>query len=196
MKLNLISLLLFLLCINYVSAQKVNLKRWVKHTVDSLQKDHVDTILYYHEYCSECDVKSKVHHCEIEDVGYEQIENIIIYQKNERFYSLTFDCNYPSIKNELISCKSIPYFISVVPVLNARDRAIKGIYKQHKFLPPIPSDGVYTGATIYCNKVTQGIYMSNEQKTDPDSYKAWGQYFWFDKQVKLFELINADLLSK
>jgi hypothetical protein len=90
-------------------SQKVSIQKWVNHAVDSLKKNHVDTIEYYHQYCGECIIlkppvnvnnpqEKSASYCE--DNGWVQVENVIIYQQNGRHYSLTFDCANPPIKKE------------------------------------------------------------------------------------------------
>src|ERR1700679_923935 len=81
------------------NAQKINLEKWVAHVVDSLQKNRVDTMVYYHEYCGECYITRafgdtvKHHNCQLEN-SWVQIENTIIYKQNGGYFSLAFDCNY------------------------------------------------------------------------------------------------------
>ncbi len=183
------------LSINYTYAQKVNLEKWVSHTVDSLQKNHVDTIEYYHTYCHECVILRKpptdtlpTHQCEDENSSM-QVENKIIYRQKNKYYSLTFNCGYPPIKKELENVKSLRYFLSIIPILNKRDKIITARYKKHKFPAPIIVDGRYEEAFIYCNNVRQNVFMHYDKKT----YKGWSNYLWIDEQIKLLQLINSDI---
>ena len=193
-------LLLFLpiiLNIHFAVAQKISLEKWALHNVDSLHKNHVDTIEYYHAYCGECFISGKPtdtlprHQCELEN-SWVEIENIIIYKQKSKYYSLTFDCNYPPIKKELKGCKSIDYFLSVIPVLNKRDKTITEMYRHNKFLGPIVSDGGYEEVFLYCRSIKQHVDIQDYQKTD----KTWKSYFWIDKEIKLLTLVGADLFSK
>jgi hypothetical protein len=195
MKFWLLNFLLIVLGINHIYGQKVSIKNWVTHTIDSLQKSNIDTIEYYHAYCGECLIEQppgkSVDYCETDD-SWTQVENIIIYQQKGSYYSLAFNCNYPSIKKQLSTVNSLSYFISIVPVLGKRDRYGKALQKKHKFNPPIISDGGYEEAFLYCNKIKQNAFMQEDQKTD----KVWRSYFWIDKETKLFELLESDVSSK
>ena len=174
--------LLFLAAVLNAFAQKVRLNTWVERNIDSLRKIGVDTIVYYHAYCGECEVlekpiniadtSEKKHDCEI-DNSWTQIANVIVYQQNNTFITLTFNCNYPPLKAELKTCKSIPYFISIIPTLNRRDKMQQQMFKRGKFNPPVTVDGGYEETWIYLNGKKQHIYLQENQKTD----KAWRSFF-------------------
>jgi len=197
MKLRLLCFLFIAVSINCSYAQKVNLKKWASHTVDSLQKKRIDTIEYYHAYCGECAILRKptdtlpTHQCEVEN-SWTQRENEIIYKQNNKYYSLTFNCSYPPIKKELKDIKSLGYFLSIVPILVKRDRHEVAMQKKHKFNPPMVVDGGYEEAFFYCGRVRQKIFMQEDQKTD----KGWRRYFWIDKQTKLLALLELETASK
>lgn len=180
-------------------AQKNNLEKWVKINVDSLYNIGVDTVIYYHYYCGECmvlkpinttDSTAKSHQCEI-DNSWVQIINVIIYQQNGAFFALSFNCSYPPIKSPLKTCSSIPYFISIIPDLDRRDKVQKAMFKKHKFNPPIVVDGGYEEASIYLRKKTQSIDLQEDQKTDT----AWRSFFWIDKEAHLLKFIASDIQS-
>ena|ERR1700761_8902174 len=193
MKRYLLFYLLYCSALSYCSAQNVNLQKWVNRNVDSLQREHIDTIIYYHSYCGECYIiqsKSDLHKdCTITDDSWTQLENRIIYQQNGQYFTLTFNCNYPPLKQQLKTGYSIPYFISIIPVLNKRDQVQNKMFKQHKFNPPVLIDGGYEEASIYLHKTTKRIYLQEYQKTD----KNWRKFFWIDKETYLFKLIADDL---
>jgi hypothetical protein len=203
MKIWFLNFLLIVLSMNYTYAQKVSLKKWVSHNVDSLQKIRVDTIEYYHAYCGECVILRKppmlgqptdtlpTHQCDVGN-GWEQRVNDIIYKQKGKYYSLTFNCIYPAIKKELKSANSLTYFLSIVPVLVKRDKYGQAIQKKHKFNPPVMVDGGYEDAFLYCGNIKQHVFMQEDQKTD----KAWRTYIWIDKQTKLLELLESETSSK
>jgi len=203
MKVRLLNFLLVMLSINYANAQKVDLEKWVSHNVDSLQKIRVDTIEYYHAYCGECIILRKppilgqptdtlpTHQCDVGN-GWEQRVNDIIYKQKGKYYSLTFNCSYPPIKKELKSANSLKYFLSIVPVLNKRDKHEAAMRKKRKFNPPIIVDGGYEEAFLYCSHIKQHVFMQDDQKTD----KGWRFYFWIDKQTKLLALLESETSSK
>ena len=79
-------------------AQKINLAEWVKHQRDSLIRNGVDTIIYYHQYCGECSlIETKDNkHCEAFDNDWVLIDSYFIYKKNGTAFSLRFNyCNPP-----------------------------------------------------------------------------------------------------
>jgi hypothetical protein len=203
MKFRLLTLLLTILSINFASAQKISLEKWVSHVVDSLNKKQVDTIEYYRAYCNECVILRKppilgqttdtlpTHQCAIENGGTERVIEIL-YKQNNKYYSLSFNCGYPPIKNELKSVKSLDYFLSIVPVLAKRDRYGDALQKKRKFNPPITVDGGYEEAFLFCGHIKQTVYMQDNQKTD----KGWRAYFWIDKQTKLLALLESETASK
>ncbi|HEY8780859.1 MAG TPA: hypothetical protein VIM16_04525 [Mucilaginibacter sp.] len=192
-----LTVFLIVLNINYNYAQKVSLKKWASHTIDSLQKNQVDTIEYYHAYCGECEILRKptdtllTHQCEVEN-SWTQIVNEIIYKQKDKYYSLTFNCGYPPIKKELKSANSLKYFLSIVPVLNKRDKHEAAMRKKRKFNPPIIVDGGYEEAFLYCSHIKQHVFMQDDQKTD----KGWRFYFWIDKQTQLLALLESETSSK
>jgi len=192
MKIRLIIFLVIFSFTNYSYAQKVSIRKWVSHNVDSLKKIRVDTIEYYHQYCGECYIRNPpgVHrnHCETED-SWTQVVNIILYQQQGKYHSLTFNCLGPSIKQDINAANSLTYFISIIPTLNNRDRAIKALIKRRKFLAPIFVDGTYEEADIYLNNKKQHAYMQIDERTD----KTWRSFFWIDKETKLFKLITVDI---
>ncbi len=186
-----------LLCANHCHAQKkISITKWVAKTVDSLQRNHVDTIEYYHSYCGECMIADNPNeekhrtYCETDD-GWTQIESTIIYQQKGKYYSLTFNCNEPAMKKTMATVASLQYFLSIIPDLDKRDKTIKAIYKRHQFLPMVATDGSYEDAYIFCRKVKQGASMRYTQKTDA----AWRAYFWIDKETDLFRLMLSDIKS-
>ena len=183
-------------------AQKINLEKWVKINIDSLHKIGVDTAIYYHDYCGNCMILAKPfkdtvhtrvkrHQCEIEN-SWTEIDNVIIYQQNGLFFSLTFDCSYPPIKKALSACNSIRYATSLIPILNRRDSYLSSSVKKGKFLLPIVADGGYEAAEIYLKNIHQHIYMQENQKTD----KQWRAQFWIDKQTQLLLLLRADIFNE
>jgi hypothetical protein len=182
---------------NYTYAQKVSIKNWVSHTIDSLKKNQIDTIEYYHAYCGECEILRKptdtlpTHQCDVGN-GWEQRVNDIIYKQKGKYYSLTFNCSYPPIKKELKSANSLTYFLSIVPVLVKRDRYGEAMKKRRKFNPPIMVDGGYEDAFLYCGNIKQHVFMQEDQKTD----KAWKAYFWIDKQTELLKLLESETSAK
>ena len=176
------------------SAQKINLEEWVKHQRDSLTGNGIDTIIYYHQYCGECSVKVKNDdkpNCEVIDHSWTLIASSLIYKQNGDAFSLKFNYCKPPIKSKITSCKSIPYFLSIIPTLHKRDEAYAQMRKQDKFFPPVPTDGSYEGATLYCRKKRSSISLNEYQKNE--GYKYWKSYFWIDKEIRLITLIEQDL---
>lgn len=177
-------------------AQKVNLEKWVKHTVDSLRKDHIDSIEYYHAYCGECEIlktpgKISGHTCDVGN-GWVQIANIVLYKQKDSYFSLTFDCGYPPVKKELKKVNSIEYFLSIVPVLNERDKTLKEMYKHFIFPGPSFVDGGYEEAIVYVKGHQQKVAMQENEKTST----AWRTHFWIDKQTKLLEMLESETSLK
>jgi len=197
MKRWLIILAFLFLRLTPVDAQKINLEKWVSHTVDSLRKHRVDTIEYYHEYCGGCEIIRKptdtipLHQCETE-YSWVQAKNDIIYGQNGKYYLLMFNCGYPPIKREVQIVKSLEYFVSIIPDLDERDKYWAEKRKEHKFAPPITIDGVYEEAILYIGHFKQRVFMQGDQKKD----KNWLSFFWMDKQIKLLELLESEISSK
>jgi hypothetical protein len=181
------------LCNERAIAQKINLEKWVKHQRDSLIRNGIDTIIYYHHYCGECSLLENKDnkHREALDNGWTLIESYFIFKKNGDFFSLTFNYCSPPIISKLDFCKSIPYFLSIIPVLHKRDWVYAQMRKQAKFFPPIPTDGSYEEATIYFRKHSSKVSLSDYQKKE--GYKYWKKYFWIDKELKIVSLIEEDL---
>ena len=125
--------LLFIVFIYNAFAQKENgVEKLSKYKIDSLQSIHVDTIIHYYAYCGECEISAKPQ-CYMLS-GYTLTENVLIYKQQGKYYTLDFDCNDKPAKRLLNDCKSIPYFISVTPILIARD-------KKWKYVFALQSDG-------------------------------------------------------
>lgn len=173
------------------TAQSINIRTWATRQIDSLQQVHVDTIVYYHQFCGGCEVRRSYKYCDVYDNGNVNMESIILYKQSGSFYRLAFNCGDVPDKIELKSCKSIPYFLSITGVLKNRDKAINAIYSQKKFLPPNLADGFYTQAELYCHKSNYRVSLSDYQQRD--GYKVWKQYFWIDKEIQLLKLLDADL---
>ncbi len=175
-----------------IAQTKVNLNDWLKREKDSLNKVGVDTIIFYHQYCGGCSVKENKsnEHCEVIDNSWTFLEGGFLYKQKGRAYSLKFNyCNAP-IKQELPKCGSISYFLSILPTLKKRDQVYIQRRKAFKFFPPIPTDGSYQAATLYLKKKTVDVSLSYHQKTD--GYSNWKGFFWIDKEIKLFDLIEKD----
>jgi hypothetical protein len=190
--------LFIILNIGFAYAQKINLEKWVSHQVDSLRHEKVDTIEYFHAYCGECAIVEKPpmlgapsHNCDVGN-GWTQLKTIIIYQQNNHYYSLKFNCGYPPIKDELQNIKSIKYFLSIVPDLIKRDKYENALYKKHKLNPPVTVDGGYEEAVLYIPQVKSSVYMQENQKTD----KAWRSFFWIGKQTQLLKLLEDETADK
>ncbi len=184
-------------------AQKPTLTQLTKTKVDSLRKTGADAIMWYKSYCGECEVISHEthpasipanHYCTVDAQGYTLTDNVILYKQNDSYYKLIFDCTYPLKKEKLDSCRSIAYFISIVPVLNHRDRAIKALYKSGRFLGPSQSDGGFEDVTLYLKKASQRVSMADGEKGD--MYAVYKKYFWINKEIKLLDLIEKDIAIK
>lgn len=174
-------------------AQKINLEKWVKNKKDSLIKNGIDTIIYFHQYCGECSVKSRIENkdCEVIDNSWTLIDSYLIYREAGIAYSLRFNyCNAPII-TKLKSNKSIAYFLSIHKLLQKRDLVYTEMQRKAEFFPPIPTDGGYEEATLYYKKQIIKVSLSEYQKRD--GYKYWKQYFWIDNEIKLTDLILRDL---
>jgi len=182
--------IIFLFAYSQLCHAQKGIAKLTRYKIDSLQHLHVDTILHYCSYCGECEVLGRKRNCYLAS-GYTLTENLIIYQQQGKFYLLDFDCSNTIIKKQLDSSKSIPYFISIIPTLDARDKAIKLIYKKRNFLPPIITDGSSATAEIYDNRKRQ--YASINLDMSQDLMEAWDHYFWFKNEVNLFKLIKTDL---
>jgi len=189
MRIKVLLILLFIVSFQLCHAQK-GIEKLTRYKIDSLQHIRVDTILYYCSYCGECSIRGQKHTCYLAS-GYTLSDNIIIYKQHGRFYTLSFDCSNTSIKKQLDSCRSIPYFISIISTLDARDKAIKLIYKQKQFLPPIVIDGSSATAEIYYNRKRQSASINLDMPQD--LVETWNYYFWFKKETNLFKLIKTDL---
>lgn len=162
--------------------------QWVFNIVDSLRQNKVDTIEYYHAYCGECMVeKPNTSSCYV-NTGWTQIQNTIIYKQEGVYYSLTFNCSYPPIKQQLQGVKSLDYFLSITSLLDKRDKYQAVLRKNKKFNPPVIVDGGYEEAVLYYNGSTKSVYMQENQKND----KVWRSLFWIDKQTKLLKLMESE----
>lgn len=178
-------------------AQKtLMLRDWVKHQKDSLNKNGVDTIIYYHNFCGECSVvkqKANFYNCEVYDNGWELVESRFIYKQNGNIFSLKFNyCNLPII-TQIKDSRSIPYFLSIIPMLKQRDKVDTQRKKLHKFFPPIPTptDGFYEDTKLYLHKSEIAVSLSGYQKEE--GYKYYKSFFWIDKEIKLMQLIEQDI---
>jgi len=167
-----------------------DIEKLSRDKIDSLNHIKVNTILYYRSFCGECEILGHGRFCKA-DFGYTLISNIIIYRQNGNFYSLDFDCYDQPIKKQIDNCKSIPYSLSIISILNSRDKTLKVFYKKGKFLGPVQVDGTFETVNIYFNKQHQTLSMSNSEKTD--LYKIYKKYYWIDSQIKLLNLISADI---
>jgi hypothetical protein len=187
------SILLFsILFSGYTYAQKKGIERLSKNKIDSLRREHVDSILWYHSYCGECFIKKtnapiQYGNCSVQS-GYDLTYNAIIYRQKDKYFILNFDCNNLLIKRQLETCKSLPYFISIIPILNTRDKTVREMIKKGEFLGPMQSDGSFADADIYFNNTKQHISMSDIKESD-----IYKKHFWIDKQINLFKLISEDI---
>lgn len=193
-------LILFILSVcSVANSQKISIITWSSHIADSLRNAGVDTMLYYNEVCGECSVailpkdsltKAGVG-CDVKE-SYTQLANIFLYRQRGRYYSLEFNCQYPMIKRALGACLSIPYALTIIKILNARDAWFKKRRKlKYFFLPPIVTDVAQYAATIRAGKLRQEANISADQQGE--YHYLWKRYFWIDPQIKLFRLIHQDL---
>jgi len=180
-------------CHQQVKAQKIDLNAWAKKQKDSLIRNGIDTIMYYHQYCGECTVKEKTGNkiCDVSDNDWTLINSYYIFKKKGAYYSLKFNYCNPPIITKLVPCKSISYFLSILMALHNRDLTYTQMHKKAKFFPPIPSDGSYEDATLYINKKIHNASLSEYQKKD--GYKYWKKYPWIDKEIALMKLVEQDL---
>jgi hypothetical protein len=187
------ALLLSILLASHIYAQKISIEKLSKQKIDSLRSKHVDTMLWYHSYCGECEVfnkEIKYANCNVFS-GYTLTYNSILYKQMSKYFILNFDCNNLVMKRQLDTCKSIPYFISIIPILNARDKTLKVMHKNGEFFP-WQVDGGFEDADIYINKTTQHISMSDMEETN----KVFKKYIWIGKQIKLLKLVSGDIAVK
>ena len=195
MKHLILSFLLFIIAPFAIKAQQIDVNEWATHIADSLQNINIDTIEYYHEFCGECEVRSKPpsdtahsHSCQIKG-SWMEFANVIIYNQNGKLYSLTFDCSYPPIKNSLSKGESLNYFISIIPILNKRDKVLREKQKKHLFPEPIIVDGDYEQATLYLHRKRKTVYLHDDdiKKVKP---------FWLKYELILVRKIELDISPK
>jgi hypothetical protein len=185
--------LVFLITYSQLCQAQKGIEKLTHYKIDSLQHIHVDTILYYCSYCGECEILGKKRNCYLAS-GYTVSSNFIIYQQQGNFYLLDFDCYNQSIKRQLNSCQSIPYFISIIPTLKISDRSIKAALKKGKLLDMIQSDGGFENVEMFLNKNMQIVSISESEKDNTD--KIHQKYYRINEKKKLVKLISADLSMK
>jgi len=195
MKYLILSFLLFAVAPVAIKAQQIDVNEWGAHIADSLQNLNIDTIEYYHEFCGECEVVSKPpsdpphsHLCQIKG-SWMEITNVIIYKQNGRLYSLAFDCNYPPIKKSLNKVESLDYFVSIIPILNKRDKVLRENQKKHLFPEPVIVDGDYQQATLYLHGKKKTVYLHED-------YMKKVKPFWLDFELTLVRKIERDTSPK
>ncbi|MEO6851607.1 MAG: hypothetical protein ABI203_10065 [Mucilaginibacter sp.] len=191
-------LLLVLLFSFSVSYSQKGIEKLSKEKIDSLKNIQIDTIIWYHSYCGECffkktDAPIKYYTCQVES-GYDLSYNAIIYQQVGKYFILNFDCNNLVIKRQLDTCKSMSYFISIISVLNARDKAIEQMRKKGQFSGPSQTDGGFEDVEISLNKNFQHVHIQDE--IDYNTSKMAQQNFWNIKEIKLIRLISNDIKEK
>jgi hypothetical protein len=190
-------LLLLILLDGYAYSQKLSIEKLSKDKIDSLRNEHVDTIMWYHSYCGECLIVNRpdtpiiYSNCTLQ-LGYKLNNNLIFYKQKGKYFVINFDCNNITIKRQINVCKALPYFISIIPALDSRDKAIKDMYKKGGSYSPWQMDGGLENMDIYFNKKSQHISMSSKEETD----KLYKKYAWIDKQIMLLNLISADIRIK
>lgn len=195
MKYYLIALLLFVTQIGY--AQK-DIETLSQSKIDSLRGVHVDTIIWYHSYCGECffkktDAPIKYYTCRVQS-GYDLSYNAILYKQQGNYYLLNFDCTDIIIKRKLDSCRSAPYFISIIPVLKERDKTIIEMNKKGVFLESMQIDGGFDDAYIYLNNKVHHVHINEE--VDSDQTKIPKRNYWTNKEIKLVGYILSDVKIK
>src|ERR1700748_298606 len=180
-------LFLSLLCYCHSYAQKNGIEKLSESKVDSLKAEHVDNILWYHSYCGDCfyaktDSLIQYGRCLVEN-GYSLSYNVIIYQQKGKYFTLNFDCKSIVIKRQLDTCRSLLYFVSIIPTLNARDKTLRSKLKKGELPDPMPLDGgSFAEAHIYYHNAKQHVRLP--ETTDTSNKK----YFWMNKEIKLVEL--------
>jgi len=189
MKIKVLLILLFIISFQICHAQK-GIEKLTAYKIDSLQHIHVDTILYYNSYCGECAISGKGHTCYLKS-GYILDDNLVIYKQSGKFYILSFDCYNSNIKRQLDSCKSLPYFITIIPALNEKYKFFKYQQKKVLFAGPSIADGGFEYAEIIINKKKRYFSMSQAEKirlrnTDKSHY-------WVNKEIKLLKLVAEDI---
>ena len=190
-------LLLFILLHGYAFSQKLSIEKLSKDKIDSLKNEHVDTIMWYHSYCGECAIVKRLDtpliysNCTLQ-IGYKLNTNLIFYKQNGKYFIINFDCNNLTVKRQITICKSLPYFISIIPVLDARDKTIKQIYQKGDYYSPWQVEGGLENMDIYFNKKSQHITMSAKEETD----KLYKKYTWIGKQIILLNLLSDDIHVK
>jgi hypothetical protein len=192
MKKGIIFCLICTLSLQLAHAQNI-VEKITQYKIDSLKHIDVDTIIYYHSYCGECIIPNPKHTCTA-DYGYTLTANVLIYRQNGNFYSLDFDCYNLPVKKQLDNCKSIPYALSIIPTLNARDKTLKAMSKKRKFLGPVQADGDFEKVSIYYVNKQQSLSMASLEKDE--FYKTYRKYYWINSQIKLLKLISIDLATK
>ncbi len=194
MKLYFSSILIVLITCFQTQAQKkiIPPQTWLKRVVDSLHAQRVDTIIYYHLYCSECNITSSDTTCNSLNNDYTDILNIILYRHRGKYYALTYNCKLPAFQSNLQKAPSVNYFLSLIPTFIKRDKAFHTLCRQHKFMLPVISDGVYTEAVLFHKnkKYTVGLQWEQQHK----DYQLWTRYFWISKEVRLLKLFNDDVI--
>ncbi|MBS7563810.1 hypothetical protein KHS38_05290 [Mucilaginibacter sp. Bleaf8] len=78
--------ILFIMLLGHVAtAQSINIRKWANRQIDSLNRIHVDTIVYYHSFCGNCEVRRSYNFCEVYDNGNVTMENAIVYKQSGSF---------------------------------------------------------------------------------------------------------------
>lgn len=159
-------------------------KSWslsIQRDFDLLTKQNIDTFLVYYTYLGPWTNLPK---------SYNGIPSVwVLWKKNNKCFARNLICDSVTTNNtKIISSRSFDYFLSHKKDFKFRDRFYSMFRKEHKFLPPIPTDGSWEYLYFMTTKSHIYLNLSEHQRTDD----IWKEYKWIKPTIDVIDVTKTE----
>lgn len=179
-----ISIFLFLFLSMVLYGQIESEKSWsksIQQKFNLIKNQNIDSILVYYSYSGPWST--------IPDSCKNIYSMSILWKRNSQNYATEIFCNSKKCNDTIeISSKPISKFLSYLKDFELKEKHIR----QHKFLPPIPTDGTWEQIIFMTSNTRLYLNLSEYQRED----KIWKDFPWIKPTIETFDIIKSEIFKK
>lgn len=152
----------------------------IKEEFELIKEQKIDTFLVYYSYLGPwTNLPDSCH-------GIPSVW--ILWIKNGNCYASQLHCDSTNSKAIAISSRPFDFFISHTKDFKQKQKYIAN----HKFLPPVPTDGSWEYLIFMTSKDKIILNLSEHQRTD----EIWNKFGWIKPTIESIEITKYEVYRK
>ena len=158
-----------------------NWPRSIQKDFELIKEQNIDTFLIYYSYLGPW--------TNLPDLCNGIPSVWVLWIKNKGCFAKQLFCD--STANNTISISSVPFdfFICHIKDFELREKYVEKIKKEHKFFPPIPTDGSWEYLYFITSKSSNYLNLSEYQRIDT----IWKQFPWITPTIDAIDTTVFEL---